>query len=621
MFLGAVALALLAYESVARRLEFAFASGGIITTSQAAEDRASIGCSSVRAENGMHDDKLNPRPQQMVIFRAPSRHTYGFIDGTTYDLPEIELRELMSSMATSENLGIQFIPVDTTSDDYNIMPKRNYARPELQNIQPKSQRQLKKKIPGNSIPQNNCLLHWIVCSDDVIANDDLARAASRAVLTHATFLIHEKLHIADEDWQDASSNRCNVGNHHPLVNLLEQLDVIDVSNPNMSRDDRHQLLETIVCIIEREHDLKCRLQQLYSVHSSPPSTHDVQYQSPVLIHRGFLAPTRGQDEVNLSHHHCIYFGRRTAIGLAGTSGAPSQTLRRPQRGILKEYALKNRQFTNLDNALKTSTAMEPEIGFLMANLAWAGSRETSAGSSILDPCCGSGRLLLYAGALGATRLTGIDCDSCVWKDSVHEFRNHRTVGSSRSSPIPVPVFYPGDVHNPSLTDALCTPNSIDGIICDPPYNIGAPVLVDGKDVRPKNYHRDKEGRSDLEIDDETVCQTSGMVTIDDIVPSILAVAQTVLVNGGRIVFFLPVRGEEMTLALEELLSKRGWLGCGNNSKQKESDCCLRLVKHSSRKQMFSPTFCRWLVCMKKTVSSEKMSDVQLATSFCKRSEQ
>jgi len=152
MFLGAVALALLAYESVACRLEFAFASGGIITTSQAAEGGASIGCSSVRAENGMHGDKLNPRPQQMVIFRAPSRHTYGFIDGITYDLPEIELRELLSSMVTSEHLEIQFIPVETSSYDHNIMPLQNCARPE---IKPKSQSQIKKKFPGNSIPQNN----------------------------------------------------------------------------------------------------------------------------------------------------------------------------------------------------------------------------------------------------------------------------------------------------------------------------------------------------------------------------------------------------------------------------------------------------------------------------------
>ncbi len=146
------------------------------------------------------------------------------------------------------------------------------------------------------------------------------------------------------------------------------MDVIEMSNPNMSQSERNKLLETIASIIERRHELEYLLDQLYSA-----SAHDVKYQQPVLIYHVVLTANRGPTKRtvpdNHRRHHHIYFGYRTAIGLAGTSGAPSQTLRRPQRGLLKKYALKNRQFNDLDNALLTSTAMEPEIGFLMANLA------------------------------------------------------------------------------------------------------------------------------------------------------------------------------------------------------------------------------------------------------------
>lgn len=582
MFLCAVSPVLLAR---------AFAFGGVIPTRQSAETRAPIFGSIAASEYYLLEDEVKPSAQHMVIFRAPSRHTYGFIDGNTYDLPEIELRTLLCSTLESEyDNDIQFIPShEHTTELMN-------ARQGIQCQTLTSHNQSNKK--GNIIPRNINLLQWILCSVD-ISIDDLARAASRAVLTHAAFSIQETLNITEEDWKNANTNSCYIGTHQIYPNFLDQMDVIDMSNPNMSRNDRRQLLETVVSIIERQHELKHRLDQLYLTHLSLKSTDNVMYQQPVLIYHSFLADAPDQNHLTFHnchiHHHYIHFGYRTAIGLAGTSGAPSQTLRRPQRGILKEYALKNRQFTNQDNALLTSTAMEPEIGFIMANLALVGhdSDRARVGSRILDPCCGSGRLLLYAAALGAMGLTGVDSDSIVWEDAIDEFRSHRAVGSSRaSSALPVPIFCRGDVHVPSLTDAFCIPNSVDAIVCDPPYNIGAPVFVDGKDMRPRNHHHDKDVESDPQM---------GMIKSVDIISSILAIAKNVLVDGGRIVFFLPVRGEDMKLPLEELLSTRGWLGCRNDSTE-ESDCCLQLLKESSQKQLFSHTFCRWLVVMKKGVS-------------------
>jgi tRNA G10 N-methylase Trm11 len=153
------------------------------------------------------------------------------------------------------------------------------------------------------------------------------------------------------------------------------------------------------------------------------------------------------------------------------------------------------------------------------------------------------------------------------------------------SRLAIPRFIHGDVLDPSSTECLCTANSFDSIVCDPPYNIGAPVLIGGEDARPINNHRDDS--EEKEDDGPTSVQ------IDMIIPSILAIARNVLINGGRLVFFLPVRGEEMSMSLEQVLSKKGWQLSGTDDEQ--------LQIQFGRLQHFSPTFARWLVCMTKYV--------------------
>ncbi len=99
---------------------------------------------------------------------------------------------------------------------------------------------------------------------------------------------------------------------------------------------------------------------------------------------------------------------------------------------------------------------------------------------------------------------------------------------------------------------VCAPHLYDAMVCDPPYNIGAPVLVDGKDLRPRNHHHDKDVWSNSQPIDKIGDKKANAIATGDIISSILAIAKRSLVNGGRIVFFLPVRGEEMKLSLEEL---------------------------------------------------------------------
>jgi tRNA G10 N-methylase Trm11 len=96
----------------------------------------------------------------------------------------------------------------------------------------------------------------------------------------------------------------------------------------------------------------------------------------------------------------IYLCRQLAAGLAAGSGpAISATARRPQSGVLKEFALRTRPY-------RTATALEPELAFLMSNLAGV-----VPGARVCDPFCGSCSLLLAAARLGAGSTVGFDADA------------------------------------------------------------------------------------------------------------------------------------------------------------------------------------------------------------------
>lgn len=507
----------------------------------------------------------------MVIFRAPSRHTYGFIeDYSKYDLPIIELRSLLSSVSAGK--GIRFIPV---VGDSSMGAKRQPP--------PKSRKQSKKKVSKH--PHDVQLLYWIECvgCNGNIHHGDISKATPCSILTHATFAIKQSVAVSDKDWWDVALDYDNVGNHN-LYKIIGEMDIIDMTNPNMSRIARSELIERVSRLIEKHNpEIQQQLQLLQS---------DANELDSILLYN-CITPTEQEQCKDQSICHFLYFGYRTAIGAAGTKGAPSQTLRRTNRGLLKEYALKNRIVASVGDAYVRergiiSTAMEPEIGFLLANL--AGIRK---GAIVLDPCCGSGSLLLYAAALGAKQLVGIDSDPNVWKDADAEFKRHVCILDGK--PLATPQFFHGDVSTASPAEALGIQNSYDAIVCDPPYNIGAPIIADGKDQRPRNHHCTKNN-------DDSYENKSASPSTTDLVYHILVIARKVLVRGGRIVFFFPVRGEEITMTIESLLLSRG---CNQmevdreNQELPEGADCLRLLRGETRLQRFSPTFSRYLVCMEK----------------------
>ena len=500
------------------------------------------------------DAKTLEYPRLLIMFRPPSRHTYGFREGDTYDLPLLELQTLIQDRVRKD-IHINFIPV--------IERSRPSANDDLQTKssedQTQSRNQMKKKrLKKNQNEAGIQSLYWLECSDNLIDDSEISTAASRAILTHAIFRIEYSASFSNDDWIATAKNGSQVHS------CLDGVDVISMSNPNMSREECSNLLQTISMLIENHNDT-------------------ILYQ--LRVDEGGVLTYHHERSSDIITHH-IHIGRRIVIGPAGTSSAPSQTLRRTHRGILKEYSLKNR-FGGVSALARTSisTAMEPEIGFLMASLAGCGE-----GKRVLDPCCGSASLLLYAAALGATHLTGVDSFNGVWKGAEDEFKRHSSVIGESKSELAIPTFYHGDVLDPTSIECLHSADSYDAIVVDPPYNIGAPVLFAGQESRPMNYHLcddDKESRDD--------CGEMMNNAQHDTIPSILNIARRVLVENGRLVFFLPVRGQEINMTLEQLLLTKGWHIA-------ESD--EQLQTQFGRLQRFSPSFSRWLICMVKTPSND-----------------
>ncbi|KAL7460942.1 hypothetical protein ACHAXS_001427, partial [Conticribra weissflogii] len=139
----------------------------------------------------------------------------------------------------------------------------------------------------------------------------------------------------------------------------KQYDVIDMSNPNMSRRDRSDLIDKVFTALALESASSRRRKEITSPITKAAAaaatrrtatSDDKEVPSsesdPVLLYhsesrRAEPRPRsdgnrKNENTIDLHHSiHCVHFGRRIAIGPAGTRGSPSRTLRRTNRGILK----------------------------------------------------------------------------------------------------------------------------------------------------------------------------------------------------------------------------------------------------------------------------------------------
>ena len=435
----------------------------------------------------------------LVVFRARSRHTYGFEPETNYDLPRLELCALAA--------GCTLNPAELQEEDED--PQAFWA-------------------------QNVC-------------ERTLQQAVGRAILAHGAYCI-----VASAD--DAAG--AGAAARRELGLLPAAVDVVDLSQPDLRRACRDEMLDA----------WRAGAAAVGGA-AAPALSHGKRTTQPwVLVREG----RSGR----------VHFGWRLAAGPAAGARAPGlATGRSSYTGWLGQYALK-------DRLGRGPTAMEPEIAFVMANLARVGpklSPRVGRGSlTVLDPTAGSCGLLLAAAALGATELVGVDCDAAAFQGAAAEFARHG---------LPTPQLLEGDVLTKrALTKralgALTKPATYDAILCDPPYGMRAPVLREGKVVAERS---------------------SSAEPPDEITGAVLELAEVMLAPGGRLVLFIPARGDDVSLSLEALLEKR------LPSAQRPH---LRLVH--GRKQRFAtrrsrradfhgvPTalmgggaFVRWLCCLER----------------------
>lgn len=419
--------------------------------------------------------------RNLVLFRARSRHTYGFEPATAWDLPHLELR---SHLLDSQ---LQLQPASSSSE----------------------------------------LLHWVDGVDEGV----LAAVGRRAILVHMVLAV-----VATGATLDAA---CDAAGRSTMLPGSDRVEVVDLARPNLRAEERRAMVARLP--LGRGDDSSKR--------------HWVLLRDPC-----------GR----------AHIGWRTALGpAAGGGGVPSQSARRSYRGVLGRYALKARTQPH------GPTTMEPEIGFLMASLARA-----APGRVVLDPCCGSCGLLLCAAAFGA-RVVGVDRNATAAAGATDEFASHGH---------PPPSLTVGDLLQPTAaddhgSDPLWQPDAYDAIVCDPPYGMAAPLL----------------SRHDSPAVDDA-----------HFTAALLALARRVLLPGGRLVCMVPMRGAEAELSLEEVLRRRSSesaisSGSGLASSAggeapphgAQAELCdetsrtaaSRLHLVFGRRQHFSPTFSRWLVCL------------------------
>jgi methylase of polypeptide subunit release factors len=413
-----------------------------------------------------HTPITDHAPRCLAVFQPRSRHTKGFEPLQTFEVPLLELAQLLPGTARLEP----------------------------------------------------ALASRALCWVDGADQPSVEEACSRAILTHSAYAI-----VGHGASLAAALVRPTEAGNARLPVDADSLAVLDMRRPNLSRDEAGSVRAEVA------HALGAFAELPDAAELEPP--------------RVLLLDLEGG----------CYFGRRIAHGLAGGPGVPATRSRRRFGGVLGMYALKGRPFT-------VPTTMETEVAFLMVSLARVG-----AGSRVFDPCCGSGGLLLCAAALGARRLAGCDIDA---ESLAGAAINIRAFG-----------FAPAELHAADILrpagSAASEPEGgegmYDAIVCDPPYGMKTVVASeDGARAEP--------GAA-------SVSPTRARLQVSLVIGALLRLARSALSPGGRLVFFLPVRGADLQHTAEALLQLNG-LGQAPG---------LALV--AAQRQSFSPTFARWIVVL------------------------
>ncbi|WIA11111.1 hypothetical protein OEZ85_011255 [Tetradesmus obliquus] len=199
-----------------------------------------------------------------------------------------------------------------------------------------------------------------------------------------------------------------------------------------------------------------------------------------------------------------YFGRQVALA---------------DRSWVKGYALPRRAYIG-------PTSMDPEVAFLMTNLA-----QVRRSSLVLDPYVGTGSILIAAAARGAHTM-GCDIDVRVLKHGrkcpktgrqVDIYSNYEQYGLQ----YPVGLLRM-DVHTHPFREGMGEVFS--AILGDPPYGVragGRKLVAKSHAIRHRSSH----------------IPSTEPYSLTECLADLLELAAATLVTGGRLVFFMPASPE------------------------------------------------------------------------------
>lgn len=199
--------------------------------------------------------------------------------------------------------------------------------------------------------------------------------------------------------------------------------------------------------------------------------------------------------------------------------------------------------------------MEPEISFLMANL--AGVKQ---GSKVLDPFCGSCAILLCARHVGAEEIVGMDANEDVLKKGEID-SNFQAFGLQPPNRLMV-----GNIFSSQDTSNLES-SYYDAIVTDPPY--------DAKEKVRKPLLGGAQG------------EVEEVEKIDRVNEALINLASRVLKVGGRLSFFLSRKqgtNQSLDFSTTQLFS---------------FPLPQNLELTCSERQRFTDTFTRYLVLITK----------------------
>ncbi|KAJ1456242.1 hypothetical protein M885DRAFT_518023 [Pelagophyceae sp. CCMP2097] len=451
--------------------------------------------------------------------------------------------------------------------------------------------ELRSRLCGASLTPvhgGDATLVWVDGANSV----DVAYACRRCVLTHASFDVLATGQTAADAYERALQQRGPA-----LKRLLEVngCEVLDVSMPRyLSADERSLLLSGIHAAARRFDAGETLLERADDDHHEPRPDFELrddfnpeEWKAALESRRGTNGwfddgVCAGEGWVLLKDRFgAFHVALRTAAGPAAAQWGLAPALsgkRRNFKGVLSKLALKRR-------ASATAVTLEPELCLVMASLARVG-----VGSRVLDPCCGSAGILLCCATLGGS-VSGFDVEDTAFPAAHTEFACFG---------LPAPNLFKGDVLGLDAPGAA----EYDCIVCDPPYGILAEARVDAEACRehvdvqapPVDVQAAPELAFDPKAQRVKQADSDGRAAAAADRDSLFAVALLDLAArrlkpGGRLVFFMPVRGAPADAAARSVAA-----AASVDAVLAHATDLVLIVK---RLQLFSPTFARWLVCVEK----------------------